>query len=77
MITSAVRPQRNVIGYDGSLCKAWEFVYHKATFYIQETGTGYAVVEETPLLGSWRAVGSQRRRMILAEFERAKGRCRL
>jgi hypothetical protein len=77
MITSMVRPQRNVVGFDGGLHKAWEFVYHKATFYIQETGTGYAVVEETPYLGSWRPVGAQRQRMILAEFERAKGKARL
>ena len=77
MLSRVVRPQQSVIGLGGKARRAWEFDYCRATFYIQETDTGYAVVEETPYLGSWRPVGAQRQRMILAEFERAKGKARL
>ena len=77
MLRVAVRPQRDVIGYDGRVRRAWEFDYHMATFYIQETGSGYDVVEETRPMGNWMTVQPQRRQMILAEFERVKTRQRL
>jgi hypothetical protein len=72
MISTTVRPQRDVIGTAGQRCKAWEFDYHRATFYIQETERGYVVVEETRPRGNWRSVRPQRSQLILAEFERAR-----
>jgi hypothetical protein len=74
MISVAVRPQRDVIGMSGTTCKAWEFDYHRTTFYIQETDAGYVVAEETRPRGGWTLVQPQRRQMVLAEFERAKRR---
>jgi hypothetical protein len=72
MIMTSIRPQRDVIGTTGQLCKAWEFDYHRATFYIQETETGYVVIEETRPRGNWRPVQPQRCQMVLAEFQRAQ-----
>jgi hypothetical protein len=70
MISAAIRPQRSVIGTSGQLCRAFEFDYLRARFYIQETDAGYAVVEETG--GALMPVRGQRRQLILSEFERAK-----
>ena len=72
MFVRSIRPQRNVIGTTGRLCKAWEFDYHRATFYIQETEAGYTVIEETRPRGNWRSVQPQRRQLVLAEFQRAQ-----
>jgi hypothetical protein len=47
-----------------------------ATFYIQETDSGYIVVEETRPRGAWMPVQSQRSQMVLAEFEHARQRHR-
>jgi hypothetical protein len=77
MFRTAVRPQQNAISTSGRLCKSWEFDYHRATFYIQETDTGYAVVEETLPRGGWQIVDPQRQRLILAEFEHARRQRRL
>jgi hypothetical protein len=77
MISTTVRPQRDVIGSTGRRCKAWEFDYHLATFYIQETDVGYTVVEETRPRGAWMPVQPERCRMVLAEFERARQRRRV
>jgi len=65
MILTAVRPQRDVIGASGRLCKAWEFDYHMATFYIQETDAGYAIVEETQPRGGWMPVQPERRQLFV------------
>ena len=73
-MTLTVRPQRSVIGVGGETCKSWEFDYHKATFYIQETDTGYAVVEETLPRGGWMPVQPERLQLVLSEFEHAKRR---
>ena len=75
MISAAIRPQRSVIGTSGRLCRAFEFDYLRARFYIQETDAGYAVVEETG--SALRPVHGQRRQLILSEFERAKSQRRL
>ena len=72
--TAIIRPQRDVVGANGSMCKAWEFDYHMATFYIQETDSGYSVIEETRPRGGWIHVQPERRQLILAEFERARRR---
>lgn len=72
MIATAIRSQREVVGPSGRLCRAWEFDYHMATFYIQETDSGYIVVEETRPRGAWMPVQSQRSQMVLAEFEHAR-----
>lgn len=77
MISTAIRPQRDVIGVTGKRCKAWEFDYYLATFYIQETDAGYAVVEETKPRGFWMSVRPERQRMVLAEFERVRRQRRL
>ena len=74
MISTAVRPQRSVIGVGGETCKAWEFDYHRTTFYIQETETGYAVVEETMPRGAWKPVQPERLQLVISEFEHAKSR---
>jgi hypothetical protein len=77
MISTAIRPQRDVIGVTGKRCKAWEFDYYLATFYIQETDGGYTIVEETKPRGSWMGVRPERQRLVLAEFERARKQRRL
>lgn len=74
MFAMAVRPQRDVIGMDGRMCKAWEFDYHMATFYIQETDAGYVIVEETHPRGTWASVRPERSQLVLAEFERTRKR---
>ena len=75
MISAVIRPQRSVIGTSGRLCRAFEFDYLRARFYIQETDAGYAVVEETGSV--MMPVHGQRRQLILSEFERAKSQRRL
>jgi hypothetical protein len=72
LIATAIRSQKEVVGPSGRLCRAWEFDYHMATFYIQETDSGYVVVEETRPRGAWMPVQSQRSQMVLAEFEHAR-----
>ena len=72
MISTAIRPQRDAVDTSGSKCRAWEFDYHLATFYIQESDTGYVIIEETRPRGGWRSVRPERRQMILEEFERVK-----
>ena len=74
MVTASIRPQRSVIGTGGRLCKAFEFDYLRARFYIQETDAGYAVLEETG--GALMPVRGQRRQLILSEFERVRSRRR-
>jgi hypothetical protein len=61
---------------DGRLHQAWEFDYLRATFYVQESGSGYTILEEGKPGGRWVRLQSQRRQMILSEFKRAKGRTR-
>ena len=73
MIATALRPQRSVVGADGRLHKAWEFDYLRTTFYVQEFGSGYAILEEGKLGGMWMRLQPQRRQMILGEFKRAQG----
>jgi hypothetical protein len=70
MLRTAIRPQRDVVSMAGRLCKSFEFDYLGAKFYIQETDTGHAVLEET--WGGWSPIRAQRAQLILAEFERAK-----
>ena len=70
LISSAIRPQRSVIGTGGRMCRAFEFDYLGARFYLQETDAGYSVIEETG--GAMRTVHGQRRQLILSEFERAR-----
>jgi hypothetical protein len=77
MIAAAVRPQRNAVDMTGQMFHAWEFDYHSATFYIQETADGYVVIEETHPRGAWMPVQPERSRMILAEFERVRRRRRM
>jgi hypothetical protein len=77
MLNMSIRPQRTIIGVDGRLHKAWEFDYHRATFYIQESADGYTIVEESPPRGTWMLVQPQRRQLILAEFDRVRRRQRL
>lgn len=74
MISTAVRPQKSVIGAGGETCRAWEFDYHNATFYIQETDAGYVVIEETRPRGGWMPVQPERLQLVLSEFEHAKRR---
>ena len=69
MFSIGIKPQRNVVSADGQICKAWEFEYHRATFYVQETESGYAIVEEVPPGGAWRLVQPQRSQLLLSEFE--------
>ena len=76
LITTAIRSQGQVVGLNGRLCRAWEFDYHLATFYIQETDGGYVVIEETRPRGAWMPVQSQRSQMVLVEFEHARQRQR-
>ena len=75
MISTAIRPQRDVIGMMGQRCKSYEFDYLGAKFYVQETDTGYAIVEET--WSGWTPVRGQRHRFILAEFERTRRQHRI
>jgi hypothetical protein len=76
MVSTAIRRQRDQVGTDGELCQAWEFDYHLAKFYIQETDKGYVVIEETKPKGGWKLVRPERRQMIVAEFETARRRRR-
>jgi hypothetical protein len=69
VISAAIRPQRSIVGTSGQLCKAFEFDYLRARFYIQETDVGYSVVEETG--SALMSVRGQRRQLILSEFQRA------
>jgi hypothetical protein len=57
------------------MCRAFEFDYLGAKFYLQETDGGYAVVEESG--GAMMTVHGQRRQLILSEFERARQRHRI
>jgi hypothetical protein len=54
------------------MCRAFEFDYLGARFYLQETDTGYAVVEETG--ETLIPVRGQRRQLIVSEFRRARRR---
>jgi hypothetical protein len=76
MIATALRPQQPVIGADGRLHKTWEFDYLRTTFYVQEFGSRYAILEEGKPGGIWLRVQPQRRQMILAEFKRVQGQQR-
>jgi hypothetical protein len=70
LIPAVIRPQRSVIGSGGQMCRAFEFDYLGARFYLQETDIGYSIVEETG--GAMMTVHGQRRQLILSEFERAR-----
>jgi hypothetical protein len=70
MVGTAIRPQQDVVSLGGRLCKGFEFDYLGAKFYVQETDTGYAVLEET--YGGWALLRAQRAQLILSEFRRAQ-----
>ena len=66
-----IRARPVIIDGAGFQRRSWDFVYNKATYYIQESAGAYYTLKQ--IGDEWRPVDKDEAQQILAAFEAERG----